>query len=119
MFRAVWDREFKKLTKLAESHRREPCADIATDVGPITTTQADIERFCEEVGGPCSDEEKREMLERLPVDYSEAMTAITTAMAHLSEAIPNRQPNRIRAAYALLAMGKRALGNFLETKNVI
>ena len=118
MFRRVWDTEFDKLNKLAEHWRREP-QNKDCDTGPIKSTMADIEQFCAEVGGPASDEKKRELLELLPVDYAEAIMAITLAMSHLTEAIPCRQPNRIRAAYAMLAMGKRALGNFLETKNVL
>ena len=119
MFREVWDREFENLTKLAESHRREPCANPAVDLTTRPTTIAEIQQFCDEVGGEMSDEEKRVLQSRILVDYAEAVTAITVAMSHLQEAIPNRQLNRIRAAFALLKMGSRALGMILESRNVI
>lgn len=118
MFRVVWDRQFKLLTEEAEAARREkPSGKL--DVSPPRNTMADVEEFCREVGGPATDEEKVDMLAVVPVDYAEALQAITTAMHHLNEGIPNRQPARIRAAYALLHMGERALQDFLETRGVL
>lgn len=92
MEREIWDEEFHKLTELLRYFQREPAANPLTDITPGDGSTA---------------------------DYAEAMAAITIAMSHLTEAIPNRQPNRIRAAFALLQMGKRALGNFLESRNVL
>lgn len=118
MYRVVWDRQFKLLTEEAEAARCEK-PSTKVDVSPPRNTMADVEEFCREVGGPATDEEKAEMLAVLPVDYAEALQAITMAMHHLTEAIPNRQPARIRAAYALLHMGERALQGFLETRGVL
>lgn len=119
MFRDVWDREYAKLSSLAEYHRREK-TNIDCDTGPLpATTEADIVHFQTAMGETFTEEEKAELKDKLPVDYAEALTAISVAMAHLSEAIPCKQPNRIRASFALLAMGTRVLGMFLESKRVL
>lgn len=118
MFRVVWDRQFKLLTEEAEAARREK-QSAKVDVTSPRNTMEDVEKFCREVGGSATDAEKAELLAVVPVDYADALLAITMAMHHLTEAIPNRQPARIRAAYALLHMGARALQDFLETRGVL